>query len=135
MWGLNNNYEAAFRVVQPEYERRDDYQLRRKLCNRLGQRGHWPETLEGWFDRCWGRPTYRMQSCLRACAVVSGSVSLNSRDERSIGPWRSRSTAAACGLPCRPRSIMYLLKCGGVSQHPALCVKYRSRVLGQQEGR
>jgi len=51
MWGLNNNYEAAPRIVQPLYERRDDYQLWRELGNRLGQQGYWPDTLEGWFDR------------------------------------------------------------------------------------
>jgi thiosulfate reductase / polysulfide reductase chain A len=51
MWGLNNNYEAAFRIVQPCYERRDDYQLWRELGNRTGQEGYWPDTMEGWFDR------------------------------------------------------------------------------------
>jgi anaerobic selenocysteine-containing dehydrogenase len=51
MWGFGNSYEAANRIVQPRYERRDDYQLWRELGNRTGQEGYWPDTLEGWFDR------------------------------------------------------------------------------------
>lgn len=51
MWGFSNSYPAAKRIVTPLYERRDDYQLWRELGNRLGQQGHWPDTLEGWFDR------------------------------------------------------------------------------------
>ena len=51
LWGFSDSYSASTRIVQPLYERRDDYQLWRELGNRLGQEGHWPETLEGWFDR------------------------------------------------------------------------------------
>lgn len=50
MWGFANTFSAAERTVQPLYERRDDYQLWRELGNRLGQKGMWPDTLEGWFD-------------------------------------------------------------------------------------
>src|SRR5581483_6295492 len=50
MWGFGNSYEAAHSIVQPLYERRDDYELWKELGNRVGQQGHWPDTLEGWFD-------------------------------------------------------------------------------------
>ena len=50
MWGFGDGYSAAERIVQPLYERRDDYQLWRELGNRLGQEGYWPDTMEGWFD-------------------------------------------------------------------------------------
>jgi len=51
MWGFGDAYEAGVAVVEPRYERRDDYQLWRELGNRLGQEGHWPDTAQGWFDR------------------------------------------------------------------------------------
>ena len=51
MWGFGDTYWAAPRIVEPRYERRDDYQLWRELGNRVGQRGMWPDTLEQWFDR------------------------------------------------------------------------------------
>lgn len=51
MWGFGDSYSAARRIVEPKYERRDDYQLWRELGNRLGQEGYWPDTLEAWFDR------------------------------------------------------------------------------------
>lgn len=50
MWGFSNSFSAAKRIVQPRYERRDDYQLWRELGNRLGQQGMWPDRLEDWFD-------------------------------------------------------------------------------------
>jgi thiosulfate reductase/polysulfide reductase chain A len=50
MWGFSDNYSAAKRIVEPRYERRDDYQLWRELGNRLGQEGMWPDTMEEWFD-------------------------------------------------------------------------------------
>ena len=50
-WGFADTYEAAHAVIEPLYERRDDYQLWRELGNRLGQEGMWPDTLEGWFDK------------------------------------------------------------------------------------
>lgn len=50
MWGFGNSYSASQRIVEPLYERRDDYQLWRELGNRLGQEGMWPDTLEEWFD-------------------------------------------------------------------------------------
>ncbi|MBI4984058.1 MAG: molybdopterin-dependent oxidoreductase, partial [Rhodocyclales bacterium] len=51
MWGFMDMTSAAARTVQPQFERRDDYQLWRELGNRVGQKGAWPDTLEGWFDR------------------------------------------------------------------------------------
>jgi anaerobic selenocysteine-containing dehydrogenase len=51
MWGFSDSYSAARRMVEPRYERRDDYQLWRELGNRLGQEGYWPETLEAWLDQ------------------------------------------------------------------------------------
>jgi thiosulfate reductase/polysulfide reductase chain A len=51
MWGFGNAYSASRRIVEPMYERRDDYQLWRELGNRLGQDCMWPDTLEAWFDR------------------------------------------------------------------------------------
>jgi anaerobic selenocysteine-containing dehydrogenase len=51
MWGLGNVYSGNGRVVDPLYERRDDYELWRDLGNKLGQTGYWPDTLEGWFDK------------------------------------------------------------------------------------
>jgi thiosulfate reductase / polysulfide reductase chain A len=51
MWGFSDNFSAARRIVEPQYERRDDYQLWRELGNRLGQQGQWPDTLEEWFDQ------------------------------------------------------------------------------------
>lgn len=50
MWGFSDNFAAAKRIVEPTYERRDDYQLWRELGNRLGQQGYWPDTLEEWYD-------------------------------------------------------------------------------------
>lgn len=50
MWGFGDSHSAAQRIVEPLYERRDDYQLWRELGNRLGQEGYWPATLEAWFD-------------------------------------------------------------------------------------
>lgn len=50
MWGFADNFSAARRIVEPTYERRDDYQLWRELGNRLGQQGMWPDTMEEWFD-------------------------------------------------------------------------------------
>jgi len=50
MWGFSDNFSAAKRIVEPLYERRDDYQLWRELGNRLGQQGMWPDTMEEWFD-------------------------------------------------------------------------------------
>src|SRR5581483_8073132 len=50
MWGFADGYNAAKRIVEPSYERRDDYQLWRELGNRLGQQGYWPDTLEEWYD-------------------------------------------------------------------------------------
>jgi anaerobic selenocysteine-containing dehydrogenase len=50
MWGFSDNFSAAKRIVEPTYERRDDYQLWRELGNRLGQDGMWPDTMEQWFD-------------------------------------------------------------------------------------
>lgn len=51
MWGFGDSYSGARRIVEPGYERRDDYQLRRELGNRLGQESYWPDMLEAWFDR------------------------------------------------------------------------------------
>jgi thiosulfate reductase/polysulfide reductase chain A len=51
MWGFSNNYSAAARTIEPQYERHDDYQLWADLGNRLGQKGYWPERMEGWFDK------------------------------------------------------------------------------------
>lgn len=50
MWGFADSHSAAPRIVEPLYERRDDYQLWRELGNRLGQQGMWPDTMEEWFD-------------------------------------------------------------------------------------
>ena len=50
MWGFADSHSAAPRIVEPRYERRDDYQLWRELGNRLGQKGMWPDTMEQWFD-------------------------------------------------------------------------------------
>ncbi|MCB2074054.1 MAG: molybdopterin-dependent oxidoreductase [Novosphingobium sp.] len=51
MWGFGDAFSASRRIVEPLYERRDDYQLWRELGNRLGQEGMWPDTMEQWFDR------------------------------------------------------------------------------------
>ena len=51
MWGFGDSFSASRRIVEPLYERRDDYQLWRELGNRLGQQGMWPDSLEQWFDR------------------------------------------------------------------------------------
>jgi len=45
-WGLVNFFVCGEQPVDPLYERRDDYQLWRELGARLGQKAHWPETLE-----------------------------------------------------------------------------------------
>ncbi len=50
MWGFGDAHSASRRIIEPLYERRDDYQLWRELGNRLGQEGMWPDTLEEWFD-------------------------------------------------------------------------------------
>jgi anaerobic selenocysteine-containing dehydrogenase len=50
-WGFCDTYEAAAQALQPKYERHDDYALWKDLGNRLGQKGMWPDTLEGWFDK------------------------------------------------------------------------------------
>ena len=50
MWGFADSWSASERIVQPKYERRDDYQLWRELGRRLGQEGMWPDTMEEWFD-------------------------------------------------------------------------------------
>ncbi|MCB2078603.1 MAG: molybdopterin-dependent oxidoreductase, partial [Novosphingobium sp.] len=50
MWGFGDAHSASRRIVEPLYERRDDYQLWRELGNRLGQEGMWPDTMEEWFD-------------------------------------------------------------------------------------
>jgi anaerobic selenocysteine-containing dehydrogenase len=49
MWGFANAFWASKRLIQPLYERRDDYQFWADLGRRLGQ--EWPATLEAWFDR------------------------------------------------------------------------------------
>jgi thiosulfate reductase/polysulfide reductase chain A len=52
MWGvLGNQWYGREAVVDPEYERRDDYQLWCDLGKRLGQAKDWPDKLEGWLDR------------------------------------------------------------------------------------
>jgi anaerobic selenocysteine-containing dehydrogenase len=50
MWGFGDSFSASRRLIEPLYERRDDYQLWRELGNRLGQQGMWPDTMEEWFD-------------------------------------------------------------------------------------
>ena len=50
MWGFGDRHSAAKRLIEPLYERRDDYQLWRELGNRLDQQDQWPDTLEQWFD-------------------------------------------------------------------------------------
>jgi len=52
MWGvLGNQWCAREAAVEPEHERKDDYQLWCDLGKRLGQAEYWPDTLEGWLDR------------------------------------------------------------------------------------
>jgi len=49
--GMRNYILAGERSVEPEYERRDDYQLWRGLGLRLGQQEYWPwKTLEECYD-------------------------------------------------------------------------------------
>ena len=103
MWGFNNSFSAAKRVITPLYERRDDYQLWRELGNRLGQEGYWPDTLEQWFDRIlepseithaelaeraspWliGEPSYKRYE-KTGFATASGKVELASALMASLG--------------------------------------------------
>jgi anaerobic selenocysteine-containing dehydrogenase len=49
LWGFADTFWAAKRIIEPLYERHDDYQFWADLGRRLGQ--EWPETLEGWFDQ------------------------------------------------------------------------------------
>ena len=50
-WGNVDYYVAGEKAVEPLYERRDDYQLWRELGNRVGQEGHWPDSLDEMFDK------------------------------------------------------------------------------------
>lgn len=50
-WGLSDLVQGGDQVVEPLYERRDDYQLWRELGIRLGQGEYWPDTLEEMFDQ------------------------------------------------------------------------------------
>jgi thiosulfate reductase/polysulfide reductase chain A len=50
-WGLVNYYVAGEQSVEPQYERRDDYQFWRELGIRVGQEGQWPKTLDEMYDR------------------------------------------------------------------------------------
>jgi anaerobic selenocysteine-containing dehydrogenase len=52
MWGvLGDQWYGREAAIDPEYERKDDYQLWCDLGKRLGQAEFWPDTLEGWLDR------------------------------------------------------------------------------------
>jgi anaerobic selenocysteine-containing dehydrogenase len=51
MWGFGDFMMAAKSTIEPQYERKDDYQLWADLGKRLGQEEYWPETAEGWFDQ------------------------------------------------------------------------------------
>jgi anaerobic selenocysteine-containing dehydrogenase len=51
LWGFADTYWASKRLIQPLYERRDDYQFWADLGKRTGQADLWPERLEDWFDR------------------------------------------------------------------------------------
>jgi anaerobic selenocysteine-containing dehydrogenase len=103
MWGFANSFSASRRIVDPRYERRDDYQLWRELGNRLGQQGLWPDTLEEWFDDIlapsgishaqladfqipWlmGDPTYKRYE-QTGFATASGKVELSSALLESLG--------------------------------------------------
>jgi len=45
--GMRNFINAGEKIVDPEYERRDDYQFWRELATRLGQESYWPwKTME-----------------------------------------------------------------------------------------
>jgi anaerobic selenocysteine-containing dehydrogenase len=49
--GMRNFVSVGEKAVEPEYERRDDYQLWRELGIRLGQEAAWPwETVEAAYD-------------------------------------------------------------------------------------
>jgi anaerobic selenocysteine-containing dehydrogenase len=49
--GIRNFINAGEKSVEPEYERRDDYQFWRELGLRLGQEDYWPwKTLEECHD-------------------------------------------------------------------------------------
>ncbi len=50
-WGMTGSVHGREAVVPPLHERKDDYQLWCDLGKRLGQAEHWPDTLEGWFDK------------------------------------------------------------------------------------
>ena len=51
LWGMTGSEFGREAVVEPMYERKDDYQLWADLGKRLGQKEHWPDTLEGWLDK------------------------------------------------------------------------------------
>ncbi len=55
LWGLTGSEFGREAVVEPMYERKDDYQLWADLGKRLGQAEHWPDTLEGWLDKLLAR--------------------------------------------------------------------------------
>jgi len=50
-WGFTNNWSGRQQVVEPLYERKDDYYLWKDLGIRLGQEKYWPETPEQWFNK------------------------------------------------------------------------------------
>ncbi len=103
MWGFADSFSAANRIVEPTYERRDDYQFWRELGNRLGQQGYWPDTMEEWFDSIleptgtthtklaeqqvpWlmAAPTYKRYE-QTGFATASGKVELSSALLESLG--------------------------------------------------
>ncbi len=51
MWGFANSHFVRDQVVEPLYQRRDDYYFWRDLGKRFGQAQYWPDTLEGFYDR------------------------------------------------------------------------------------
>ncbi len=51
LWGMGNSWYGREAAVERQHERMDDYDLWKDLGNRLGQQGHWQDTLEAWLDR------------------------------------------------------------------------------------
>jgi anaerobic selenocysteine-containing dehydrogenase len=49
-WGLGNFFVAGQKVVEPMYDRHNDYDLWAGLGRRLLDPGNWPEDLEGMLD-------------------------------------------------------------------------------------